>query len=154
MHDDTSDEAVAELVAQPGQGAAVGLRDVVGGLDLDADDGAVGPFEHEVDLASVARLRTAEPEAFAAGAALDLPEAVAFARRSRGQRGRPVAGWASLTPTERQVAELAAGGRPNAEIARDLLMSPATVKTHLTRIFGKVGVRNRTELAAAHRAAC
>jgi DNA-binding NarL/FixJ family response regulator len=45
---------------------------------------------------------------------------------------------------------MVAKGLANAQIASALLMSPATVKTHLTRIFGKLGITNRTELAALH----
>ncbi len=57
-------------------------------------------------------------------------------------------GWASLTPTEERVASLVAAGRGNADVARELLMSVATVKTHLTRVFAKLDVTNRTELAS------
>jgi DNA-binding CsgD family transcriptional regulator len=56
---------------------------------------------------------------------------------------------ASFTPTERQVAELVAGGRTNREVAEALFMSPHTVEAHLTRIYRSLGVRGRTELAAA-----
>jgi DNA-binding CsgD family transcriptional regulator len=56
-------------------------------------------------------------------------------------------GW-GLTTRERQVAVLAARGTTNAEIARALVVSERTVKAHLTRVFAKVGVRSRTELAA------
>jgi DNA-binding CsgD family transcriptional regulator len=52
-----------------------------------------------------------------------------------------------LTPREADVAALVARGATNAEIARTLHVTEATVKTHLTRIFAKVGVRSRTQLA-------
>ena len=42
--------------------------------------------------------------AWAQGAALSLAEAIAYVRRGRGERKRPASGWASLTPTERDVA--------------------------------------------------
>ncbi len=54
---------------------------------------------------------------------------------------------ASLTPREAEVAQLVAGGSTNAEISRALYMSLPTVKTHVTQIFAKLGVRNRTQLA-------
>jgi DNA-binding CsgD family transcriptional regulator len=57
-------------------------------------------------------------------------------------------GWSALTPTERAVVELAATGCTNAEIGARLLMGSATVKTHLTRVYTKLAVRNRAELAA------
>jgi DNA-binding CsgD family transcriptional regulator len=91
-------------------------------------------------------------EAFAAaraeGRRLDLDDAVAYAVRARGERKRPSSGWASLTPTERQVVQQVAAGRSNAEIAQQLLMGRTTVKTHLAHIFTKLGVTNRSELAA------
>src|SRR6266540_415418 len=53
-----------------------------------------------------------------------------------------------LTPTERQVADLAAGGATNREIAKRMFISVKTVEANLSRIYGKVGVRSRTELAS------
>lgn len=50
----------------------------------------------------------------------------------------------SLTPRERQVLSLVATGLTNAEIGRRLYISETTVKTHLLRIFGKLGVSDRT----------
>ena len=55
----------------------------------------------------------------------------------------------SLTDTERRVAELAAAGETNREIADALFMSVHTVEAHLTRIFRALGVHSRTELARA-----
>jgi ATP/maltotriose-dependent transcriptional regulator MalT len=52
-----------------------------------------------------------------------------------------------LTDTERRVAELAAAGETNREIADALFMSVHTVEAHLTRIFRALGVQSRTELA-------
>jgi DNA-binding CsgD family transcriptional regulator len=52
-----------------------------------------------------------------------------------------------LTMTERQVAELVARGATNREVAARLMVSERTVATHLTHIYGKMGVRSRTELA-------
>jgi DNA-binding CsgD family transcriptional regulator len=82
------------------------------------------------------------------GAALSLDDAVAYVSRARGARRRPSTGWASLTPTELQVAGLAVEGLTNPEIAGRLFMSRDTVKTHLSHIYAKLGVTNRTELAA------
>ena len=54
----------------------------------------------------------------------------------------------ALTPSERRVAELAAAGRTNGEIAAELYVTLATVETHLRHVFQKLGVRARTELPA------
>ncbi len=56
-----------------------------------------------------------------------------------------------LSDAERRVAELAATGRANKEIARALFISVHTVETHLTRAYAKLGVRSRTQLAARMR---
>jgi DNA-binding CsgD family transcriptional regulator len=85
---------------------------------------------------------------WAEGAALEWRDAAAYARRARGERKRPSFGWESLTPTERQCAELAAEGLTNPEIAERMFIGRGTVKTHLARTFTKLDVRNRTELAA------
>jgi DNA-binding CsgD family transcriptional regulator len=83
------------------------------------------------------------------GAQLSLDDAVAWARRGRGERRRPEFGWDSLTPSEERVVELVAAGLPNREIAAKLFVSVATVKTHLIHVYGKLDVRTRAELAAA-----
>ena len=52
-----------------------------------------------------------------------------------------------LTETERRVAELAAQGRTNKQIAAELYMGLSTVESHLSHVYRKLGVR-RAELAA------
>lgn len=85
----------------------------------------------------------------AAGAGLGFDGAVALAQRGRGERGRPTFGWDSLTATEAQVARLLADGSTNAAIAAELLMGRETVKTHVSSILRKLGLDNRTQVAAA-----
>ena len=80
-----------------------------------------------------------------------VADAVELAQRSRGSRKRPSHGWDSLTPTELQVAELAAAGRRNADIGEALYMGVATVKTHLSHVFAKTGCTNRGQFAALFR---
>jgi DNA-binding CsgD family transcriptional regulator len=53
-----------------------------------------------------------------------------------------------LTPTEEQVALLAASGRTNREMAQALFMSPKTIEANLTRIYRKLGISSRAELGA------
>jgi DNA-binding NarL/FixJ family response regulator len=52
-----------------------------------------------------------------------------------------------LTDAERGVAALVAAGRTNREVAAELFTTVGTVEVHLTRIYRKLGVRSRTELA-------
>ena len=65
--------------------------------------------------------------------------------RARGERGHS----AQLTPTERTICELAGSGMRNHEIAAQLFLSDKTVEANLSRSYRKLGVRSRTQLAAA-----
>jgi DNA-binding CsgD family transcriptional regulator len=102
--------------------------------------------------ASVAALRDAMGDedfesAWAEGAALSTEEAIAYAQRGRGERKRPTSGWASLTPTERDVVRLVSDGLANNDIATRLFVSPRTVQTHLTHVYTKLGLTSRVQLA-------
>jgi DNA-binding CsgD family transcriptional regulator len=94
--------------------------------------------------------RDAREELLRAATLFDALGAVAWARRARDEHdrvgGRPPAGG-ELTSMQRRVAELAAEGRSNREIAGLLFVSENTVESHLKRVFEKLGVRSRTELA-------
>lgn len=109
---------------------------------------------HETAWHEAAREHAADAEAFESGAAsaggLTLDDAVMMVLRSRGARLRPATGWASLTPTEREVVALVAEGLSNPDVADRLFMSRSTVKTHLNHVFAKLGVTTRSELAAAY----
>ncbi|HEV3069518.1 MAG TPA: LuxR C-terminal-related transcriptional regulator, partial [Streptosporangiaceae bacterium] len=63
--------------------------------------------------------------------------------RAQGRRGSRE----QLTPTERRIAELAASGLRNHEIATRLFLSHKTVEANLSRVYGKLGIRSRTEIA-------
>jgi DNA-binding NarL/FixJ family response regulator len=68
-----------------------------------------------------------------------------FASRSTPRR-QDTTLLASVTPREHEVLVLVARGRSNAEIAEELHMSPATAKTHVSRILTKLGARDRAQL--------
>ncbi len=85
--------------------------------------------------------------AWAAGAALSTDEAIAYARRRRGQRKRPDTGWESLTPAELNVVALVSQGLANKDIAERLFVSPRTVQAHLSHVYSKLGVTSRLQLA-------
>jgi DNA-binding CsgD family transcriptional regulator len=78
------------------------------------------------------------------GARLWAEKARGELRRISGRRPAEV----ELTETERRVAELAARGRTNKEIAAELFMGVSTVEAHLSHVYRKLGIRSRTELAA------
>jgi DNA-binding CsgD family transcriptional regulator len=79
------------------------------------------------------------------GAALWAERARAELRRISGRAATPGA----LTPAEERVAALVCEGKTNREVAAALYLSDRTVEGHLARIFGKLGIRHRTELAGA-----
>ena len=58
------------------------------------------------------------------------------------------AGVDALTPSERRIAEMAAAGSSNPQIAQALFVSLKTVETHLGHAYGKLGIHSRTELPA------
>ena len=68
-------------------------------------------------------------------------------RGSRAPRRRPATGWDALTPTELDVARLTIEGLSNPKIAERLFVSKRTVQTHLSHIFGKLGISSRVALA-------
>jgi len=68
-----------------------------------------------------------------------------FVRRPETPRARP-AELAQLTDRERDVLALIAQGLSNSEIADGLIVSPATVKTHVSRILAKLAARDRAQL--------
>lgn len=74
---------------------------------------------------------------------------MAYVAKRKGARVRPSAGWDSLTGIERQVVDLVRDGLTNPQIGERLFISKRTVQGHLARIFAKLGVRTRSELAAA-----
>jgi DNA-binding CsgD family transcriptional regulator/tetratricopeptide (TPR) repeat protein len=68
-----------------------------------------------------------------------------------GARPRRIAlsGVESLTPSERRVAQMAAGGPTNREIAQALFVTPKTVEVHLSSVYRKLEIRSRSQLPAA-----
>ena len=81
----------------------------------------------------------------------------AFAERARREllatgekvRKRTVETRDELTAQERQIAQLARDGLSNPEIGARLFLSPRTVEWHLRKVFTKLGIRSRRELASA-----
>jgi DNA-binding CsgD family transcriptional regulator len=67
--------------------------------------------------------------------------------RHWGRADRPDFGWASLTDTERRIADLVAQGLSNREVASQLFLSAHTVAFHLRHIFWKLDISSRVQLA-------
>jgi DNA-binding NarL/FixJ family response regulator len=100
-----------------------------------------------------------ELQRVAADAALRGADALrgAAAREVRRAGGRLAAtrqggtGFDALTAREREVADLVIQGRSNKEVAGVLFLSEKTVEHHLSKIYAKLGVRSRAELAGTAR---
>jgi DNA-binding CsgD family transcriptional regulator len=67
----------------------------------------------------------------------------------RPRREALLIGPEALTPSERRIAELAAGGHSNRQIAQSLFVTPKTVEYHLRNAYRKLGIQSRRELAGA-----
>jgi DNA-binding CsgD family transcriptional regulator len=89
-------------------------------------------------------LDESEQRAAAALAAQARAELIASGARPRRAAIR---GADALTPSERQIAEMAAEGRSNREIAHALFLTVRTVEMHLTGAYRKLGIASRTQLA-------
>jgi DNA-binding CsgD family transcriptional regulator/tetratricopeptide (TPR) repeat protein len=129
-------------------------RAEIAGLPLPYERALVD-FAHGMSLRRAGRRRDAAALlATARRAFAGLGAQVYVQRCDRELRtGRPAAGSADagtdvLTEQERTVATLVATGRTNAEVAASMLLSVKTVQFHLTRVYAKLGIRSRTELAA------
>jgi DNA-binding CsgD family transcriptional regulator len=80
-----------------------------------------------------------------------LAERVRSELYAAGARPRTTAlsGVEALTASERRVADLAAGGQTNRDIAQTLFVTPKTVEVHLSNAYRKLGIRSRRELSGA-----
>jgi DNA-binding CsgD family transcriptional regulator len=120
--------------------------------------GAPWPYELGRTLLALGQVQRRARQKAAARATLEtaleifeqLPSRL-WAEQTRGEldqiSGRPSRSGA-LTATETRVAEVVAAGRSNAEAAQELFMSPKTVEWNLSKIYKKLHVRSRAELAA------
>jgi DNA-binding CsgD family transcriptional regulator len=105
---------------------------------------------HRVD--SRAPLREGYELAHRCGAE-GLAEAARSELRASGIRLRrePASGADALTPSERRIADMAAAGLSNPEIAQELFLTVKTIEMHLTRVYRKLDIGRRAELTAALR---
>ncbi len=100
------------------------------------------------------RLKQKRASAEALGEALEIfdrlgsPPWTEWTRRELGRVGLRRAPRWDLTDSERRVAELAAAGRTNREIAQALFISPKTVEANLARVYRKLAIASRAELGA------
>lgn len=116
------------------------------------------PVEHGRALLTLGQIQRRRGERRSAREALERAQAIfrahgadLWAKRVAAELRRIPARRAAsddLTPTEEQVATLAAAGNTNLRVAQMLFMSPKTVEANLSRVYGKLGIRSRAELGA------
>jgi len=125
------------------------LRAVVLSLNDDADE--IGAALQAGASAYV--LKSAHPDDLASAVRQAFAHSVYFARPASGQNGdsfengRESADRAQLTKREREILQLAVEGYSNAQLARMLWVTEQTVKFHLSNVYRKLNVSNRTEAA-------
>ena len=135
------DEAATELAEAADAYGALGLR-----------------FDRTRSLLSLGRAQrrlrkwgAARSSLERAAAEFDELDSPGWAEQARSEHarvgGRRPQATGELTPAERRVAELAANGLANKEIARSLFITVRTVEVHLKHAYAKLGVRSRTQLA-------
>jgi DNA-binding NarL/FixJ family response regulator len=111
---------------------------------LDAGADAIVPEDVDRDELMVAvRSARAGDRHLAAALTRVLFAAVPSPDAAAGEAPAPVLPTGVLTAREHSIVRLLAEGRTNEEIAERLFISPATVKTHLSNAYGKLGARNR-----------
>jgi DNA-binding CsgD family transcriptional regulator len=146
------------------EGARGARAEALAALDLAlaAHDRAGMPFERARTLLVAGEVhrrfkqrgtaRQLLQEAVAAFDEMGAPRWSARAGSALRRVGRPGGAADTLTETEQHVAELAASGLSNAEVAERAFVSVKTVEANLTRVYRKLGVRSRVGLANALRA--
>jgi non-specific serine/threonine protein kinase len=156
--------AVASAQGRPARaarlcGAAESVRESIGANLSPAEAHAHAPY---VEASHTVLDAAAWEGAWAEGKGMTAEEAVAYALARGEERGRAPAHRTSgsegpspadqpagtLTPREREVALLLAGGLTNRQIAGELTISERTVTTHVERILRKLGAASRSQVAA------
>jgi DNA-binding CsgD family transcriptional regulator len=158
----TPDRAWARATGARGRGLA---RAAAGDLDgaesafaaaLRAHDELPLRYDRGRTLLALGRLRRRRNDRRGAREALERAEADfvavgagSWARNAAAELARvsPRHGASTdLTPTEQRIAEMAASGMTNRDVASALFVSPKTVEANLTRVYRKLGIRSRAEL--------
>ena len=141
-------EATRRIVAEPTRAIAVLMLTT---FDLDEyvydalRAGASGFLLKDVAAGGAGRGGAGRGRRRRADRAGDHEAADRAVRAHRAAARRRRAALAELTPREHEVLALVARGLSNAEIADELVLSEATVKTHVKRVLAKLGLRDRVQ---------
>ncbi|MEO6158343.1 MAG: helix-turn-helix transcriptional regulator, partial [Ilumatobacteraceae bacterium] len=144
------------LLAAAAGDSPVALRHVRRALELDAE--CPVPFERNRTLLLAGVIhRRARQKAKSRSALAEAAEgfasmgAVGWRQRCETELqrvGTPALNATTLTATEQKVAELAASGLTNRQVAEKSFLSPKTVEANLARVYRKLGIKSRAELGA------
>jgi predicted ATPase/DNA-binding CsgD family transcriptional regulator len=126
-------------------GAALALREAIGYQNTLEEDAWREPY---LSTARSLLGEAAWEEALAQGRAMGLEEAIEYAL-SQGESSAIIPSStpehpAGLTSREVEVLGMVAAGKTNAQVAKELFLSPRTVETHLTSIYHKLGITSRS----------
>lgn len=148
----TSTLALVESDAAMAEGAVRTLRDGQRPLDLALSLVNAALVYGSIDARASARFRSEAVTVYERHGALGEAQRLGSKRpRPSAKAARPSFGWESLTPTESRVVDLVTDGFTYRQVAEELFISRRTVESHVAKVFQKLGIASRGELAAEAR---
>jgi DNA-binding NarL/FixJ family response regulator len=143
----TAEELAGVECVRQARRAAPNIRAVVVGAAFDEEEAdaalEAGAYAYVVETANKDDIRAAIRQGFQTSVFLGSKDPEGTPRAARRSRAKSESH--GLTKREQEILKLVAEGRSNGEVARKLWVTEQTVKFHLSNIYRKLGVTNRTE---------